>query len=251
MRDRLDRRGFVKAVGGTVVGTALVADSAAAGDDELSRELQRVRKATRKYRNLGAALRDGYKPFGPSVSGMGWHFINNRRVGGAIKHGFDITKPQLLVYAPTPDGKLNLAGVEYGIPVGLRGYDGDNPPDLFSDEGANRNLRTSEHHGWHVHHAATHAFADGDGRVDHPDGLGDLLTASNWAELRPPRPDLGAGDELTADWHHHGHEDTRVVDFAVTHPDLWTLHAWVHRGNPEGVFHPTNPHVRGALGHDH
>jgi hypothetical protein len=23
--------------------------------------------------------------------------------------------------------------------------------------------------------------------------------------------------------------------------ELWTLHAWVHNPNPDGVFHPTNP----------
>ncbi|MCU4716596.1 hypothetical protein [Halapricum hydrolyticum] len=36
--------------------------------------------------------------------------------------------------------------------------------------------------------------------------------------------------------------------------ELWTLHAWVHNYNPEGVFHPTNPrklfHPDGCVG-DH
>lgn len=27
---------------------------------------------------------------------------------------------------------------------------------------------------------------------------------------------------------------------------LWTLHAWVHTHNPEGVFHPTNPRTQFA-----
>lgn len=29
---------------------------------------------------------------------------------------------------------------------------------------------------------------------------------------------------------------------------LWTLHAWVHEENPEGVFHPTNPEYGDMLG---
>lgn len=36
---------------------------------------------------------------------------------------------------------------------------------------------------------------------------------------------------------------------------LWTLHAWVHNHNPEGVFHPTNPrelfHPDGCMGGGH
>lgn len=30
-------------------------------------------------------------------------------------------------------------------------------------------------------------------------------------------------------------------DLPVPFDGLWTLHAWVHNHNPEGVFHPTNP----------
>ncbi len=30
---------------------------------------------------------------------------------------------------------------------------------------------------------------------------------------------------------------------AFWHPDLWALHAWVWRGNPDGIFAPSNPNV--------
>ncbi len=30
---------------------------------------------------------------------------------------------------------------------------------------------------------------------------------------------------------------------ALWHPDLWTLHTWIWRGNPDGIFEPFNPNV--------
>lgn len=45
-------------------------------------------------------------------------------------------------------------------------------------------------------------------------------------------------------------------DAPVPFDTLWTLHAWVHNPNPEGVFHPANPrklfHPEGCVSHgDH
>ncbi len=45
-------------------------------------------------------------------------------------------------------------------------------------------------------------------------------------------------------------------DAPIPFDQLWTLHAWVHNHNPEGVFHPTNPrklfHPDGCVDHgDH
>ncbi len=31
--------------------------------------------------------------------------------------------------------------------------------------------------------------------------------------------------------------------FVLWHPDLWTLHTWIWRGNPDGIFEPINPNV--------
>lgn len=42
-----------------------------------------------------------------------------------------------------------------------------------------------------------------------------------------------------------GDRTERVVDVVATHPDLNTLHAWVHTENPEGVFAPSNPEYGG------
>jgi hypothetical protein len=64
---------------------------------------------------------------------------------------------------------------------------------------------------WHVHLAACH-YADGS-EVEEP----------NPAACPPASPG-GA-------------------PFVLWHPDLWTLHTWLWRGNPDGVFEELNPNV--------
>lgn len=77
-------------------------------------------------------------------------------VGSAIgRTGFDVERPQLLTYGDTGagcDGELVLGSTEYGIPVGQRDFDEENPPNVFDDEDADA---TAE---WHVDHGAEHAL---------------------------------------------------------------------------------------------
>lgn len=124
-------------------------------------------------------------------------------------------------------------------------------PDVFNDEG--EDLETGESAGWHPHHGAQHGFANGNGTQDDRSTLSvrELLTNDNWVELSdehpafPPEvPGLAAGDELTVNWGHQPGDDpeTRVVDFVIEHRDWWTLHAWLHFDNPEGLFAPFNHH---------
>ncbi|MBO4210431.1 hypothetical protein [Micromonospora echinofusca] len=78
------------------------------------KELAAVRAATARYHDVAAALADGYAPAPvcaelPGVGGMGYHFVNEAHQQDGI---FDVTRPEILLYAPGPDG-LRLAGVEY------------------------------------------------------------------------------------------------------------------------------------------
>lgn len=149
----------------------------------LSEQLNAVRRATRTYRDIEEAKKDGYGILSPFVPGMGFHY------GKAPPFGTDRLSPGVLVYAPngsynpSPGEELDpertddliLVAVEYLV-------DGDqtgSPPDIFDDELTSRRLKVTEEHGWHY------------------------------------ESDL----------------------------DFTGLHAWVHRGNPAGVFHPTNPNV--------
>ncbi len=207
--------------------------------------------ATAKYSNPSKAVADGFEVMGPYVPDMGFHFVNFSRIDKAAHRGINIRKPQGLTY----NLARKLGSVEYIVPTDTAPDNDDedsvpqptNPkPDIFNDE--EKDLETSEKHGWHPHFSAQHVFANGNGVQDDRStlGLDELLTNDNWAELSdennlfPPEvPGLEAGDELTVNWGHQPGDDpeTRIVDFVIgPHRDWWTLHAWFHFDNPEGVF---------------
>lgn len=91
-----------------------------------------------------------------------------------------------------------------------------NKPKLVSVEYANAIFAPSGFTGdldeWHVHLASCH-YADG-------------------SELEIPAPFLCPDP----------HPDTGAP-LGLWHPDLWTLHTWIWRGNPDGVFEEFNPNV--------
>ena len=80
----------------------------------INRQLAEVRKATAKYHDVNAALADGYLATPvcgahPTDGGMGYHYIKPALAGDLVS---DALEPELLLYAPTPDG-LKLVAVEY------------------------------------------------------------------------------------------------------------------------------------------
>ena len=184
------RRPFLKTVGVGLAGTALFTGSAAAtsSSDQFAHELNEVRAATRKYRDVAQAREDGYATLvSPYVPNMGFHFVNPAYIAQDANGPFNLEQPPILVYYttgnyevgpgathdPDRDSDLRLGGVEFAH--GQTGVAGN----IFSDESASRTLKVSEEDGW--------------GPI-------------------PQSP-------------------------------FWALHVWVHRGNPAGVFHPTNPTI--------
>jgi hypothetical protein len=169
---------------GLAVGASTGLATAQGGTDELPRQLDGVRAATRAYRDVETARTHGYEPLLGYFPGMGFHFTDRDP-----PLGVDREDPPLLVYFstgrydpepgdqhdPDRDGDLVLGGVEYLV-AGDREAE---PPNIFADERSSRELRVTESEGWHFE-----------------------------------------------------------ADLNVT-----GLHAWVHRGNPAGVFHPTNPTI--------
>lgn len=160
----------------------------------LTQQLNAVRQATKKYRDLETARNDGYADISGYVPGMGFHFADDGPFGTELRN------PPVIVYFtnenynpapgdphdPAHDDDLILGAVEFLVP----GDQTEKKPDIFADEDSPRNLKVSEEHGWHY---------------DNPPGL----------------------------------------------PDFTALHAWVHRGNPAGVFHPTNPTIDPQTEDDH
>ena len=181
----------MRTVGLGLASTALLTGSvgaASAKSDEFTHELNEVRTATRKYRNVAKAREDGYDmQVSPYTRNMGFHFVKPPLVAAEADTAVDLSEPPILVYYttgnynpepgdvhdPAHDNDLRLGGVEFAH--GQTGV----PGNIFSDESASRTLKMSEENGW------------------------------------GPIPDT----------------------------PLMALHVWVHRGNPAGVFHPTNPTI--------
>lgn len=78
--------------------------------------VEKVQKATRRYRNINTALAEGWRPGTPCVSGpnsgaMGVHFVLKDRIDGKVNPD----EPEALIYEPLPGGNYRLVGVEYII----------------------------------------------------------------------------------------------------------------------------------------
>ncbi|SFD20458.1 hypothetical protein [Streptomyces aidingensis] len=88
--------------------------------------LHEVREATARYKNVWGALADGYELASPCVPGMGFHFLGSV---AADQSELVATEPNVLVYAPLPDGGLRLVAVEYASfePASLFGRTFDPP----------------------------------------------------------------------------------------------------------------------------
>lgn len=117
-------------------------------------EIDAIRAATEKYRDVDVALADGYVPHPmcvmapdegqpPQLGGMGVHYFRpdllgitaeTPRVDGVGTHT-DFTEPSILVYEPQPGGDMKLVAIEnlvwvkawhaagHGSPPSYRGYE--------------------------------------------------------------------------------------------------------------------------------
>jgi hypothetical protein len=93
-------------------------------------ELQQVRAALEKYKDPVVAVRDGYFSTLACINfphesmpgymqypkgAMGVHFLNPALVSPQL----DPLKPQILLYEPDANGKLQLTGVEWFVPLAI------------------------------------------------------------------------------------------------------------------------------------
>jgi hypothetical protein len=108
---------FRTARGGTAAVLALLFVLAAAGSSLAAgkADIPAVRAATQQYKDIAAALADGYVWFyrcteEPGVGTMGQHLLN-----GALLEdpALDPRRPEVLVYQPTRAGGYRLVAVEY------------------------------------------------------------------------------------------------------------------------------------------
>jgi hypothetical protein len=81
--------------------------------------VDRVRRATWRYRDIGVAIAEGWVAGTPCVSGpntgaMGVHFVLPARIGDGV---LNADEPEALIYEPQRNGALRLVGVEFIVPV--------------------------------------------------------------------------------------------------------------------------------------
>lgn len=74
-----------------------------------------VRESTERFRNVSVAQAEGYALQFGCVSGsdagaMGLHYVNGSLVSAGV---LDATRPQIVIYEPTPNGTLRLIGADY------------------------------------------------------------------------------------------------------------------------------------------
>jgi hypothetical protein len=98
-------------------------------------DLRRARAATRRFRDIRVAREAGYTETSgecaedPKYGAMGVHYGNPEYLEDGR---LDVTKPEVLVYRPTPGGKLRLGAVEYFTADADQDLDTDDDrPSLF------------------------------------------------------------------------------------------------------------------------
>jgi hypothetical protein len=74
-----------------------------------------VRESTERFKNVSVAKGEGYAlqfgcVSGPDSGAMGLHYVNGALVGSGV---IDATRPQIVIYEPSPNGGLKLIGADY------------------------------------------------------------------------------------------------------------------------------------------
>ena len=104
---------FAAVVAAVLSGVASLGDASAARSS-LETDLQAVKAATARYHSIEQAEKAGYivEPFCVSspLGGMGHHAVNPALMAD---DGIDLLQPEIRVYAPKENGKLELVAVEY------------------------------------------------------------------------------------------------------------------------------------------
>ena len=101
---------------------------------DVQQELADLRKATSPLHHLKNAMAAGFDTDltgcleNPPVGGMGHHYGMLSRIDGAPPVA---DEPEILVFSPKKNGKLQLGAVEYIIPYGA--WTAAEPPELFGE----------------------------------------------------------------------------------------------------------------------
>jgi hypothetical protein len=95
--------------------------------------LKVVRDATERFQDVSAAEAEGYAlqfgcVSGPDSGAMGLHFVNGALVNSGI---IDATRPQIVIYEPTSNGRLRLIGADFLVLADAWNAKHSGPPELM------------------------------------------------------------------------------------------------------------------------
>jgi hypothetical protein len=128
-----------------------------------------VREATARFHDVAVAEDEGYYLQFGCVSGsdfgaMGMHFVNMPLV---MDGELDVTRPEIVIYEPQPDGSLQLIGADYLVLADAWNAQHDSPPELMGQlfhlfEAPNRFRLPAFYtlHVWAWKHSPTGAFVN-------------------------------------------------------------------------------------------
>jgi hypothetical protein len=139
------------------------APSLAATAAQQNRILAEIRSATARFQRVEVALAEGYGPVSPCVEspmgGMGYHYRKDSLVDGVV----DPSHPEMLLYEPQKNGKLELIGVEFVVPPAQ--WAGSGPPQLGDQTFGNDPFGNYALHVWVWRHNPNGMYADFNPRV--------------------------------------------------------------------------------------
>jgi hypothetical protein len=95
--------------------------------------IKAVREATERFKDVSVAEAEGYAlqfgcVSGPDKGAMGLHYINAALVKSGV---LDVTRPQIVIYEPTPNGGLRLIGADYLLLADAWDKQHSGPPELM------------------------------------------------------------------------------------------------------------------------
>ena len=105
--------------------------------ETLIRQLDEVRESTERYRDIDAALADGFVKTTDEVPNMGTHYVH---AGRSLDVEFNPSEPEILLYATGESGEMELMGTAFVLPIPLVSPE---HPDAFAGPLDN----------WHVHYS--------------------------------------------------------------------------------------------------
>jgi hypothetical protein len=135
---------------------------------EANRDLALARSGTAPFHRLSTAEAAGYSQVSPCIAGpggaMGFHFARADLYGDGIVRP---DEPEVLMYAPAPNGRMRLIGVEYQVFAAAWDPAHSEPPSLFGQTFEDHRAEGSTHglpphyelHAWVWRHNPAGMFA--------------------------------------------------------------------------------------------